>query len=225
MPSKEWNEFFAPMETWFKISDREAVVICLQVWTSFISFAAPKLSTGALREKLLGTFSKPLRSHAVMNKLSTPAPIISAYIALISAFRSSVDERFEELIVCFLRFITGKAVVALEDVNVIEDEIAKPINENNLRLILEGPSSDFMDYLTDPRPHRVFNSDALTHVFPLICSVLGVQESIQGVPVCANVPALMMKYGVLLTQVVRFAGHVSACERYGLWKEGRRGSA
>ncbi|KAK6055129.1 hypothetical protein COOONC_07365 [Cooperia oncophora] len=171
MPSKEWNEFFAPMETWFKISDREAVVICLQVWTSFISFAAPKLSTGALREKLLGTFSKPLRSHAVMSKLSTPAPIISAYIALISAFRSSVDERFEESKYLFS-----------------------------------------FSYLTDPRPHRVFNSDALTHVFPLICSVLGVQESIQGVPVCANVPALMLKYGVLLTQVVRFAGHVSACE-------------
>ncbi|KAK5973777.1 hypothetical protein GCK32_001033 [Trichostrongylus colubriformis] len=210
MPSKEWNDFFSPMETWFRISDGEAVAICLRVWTSFIVFAAPRLSSGVLREKLLANFSKPLRSHAVINKLSTPAPIISAYTTLISVFRHNVDERFEELIICFLRFVTGKPAIPLEDEKAIEKEIRKPISEKNLKFVLEGPSSDFLEYLTDSRPHKVFE-DAFTHVFPVICSVLGTGDSDLGIPLC-NDQSIVLKHGVLLTQATRFAGHVTACE-------------
>ncbi|VDO24089.1 unnamed protein product [Haemonchus placei] len=212
MPAKDWNDFFTTMETWFKISDREAVVICLGAWTSFISFVAPKLSSGVLRDKLFATFSKPLRSHAVINKLPTPAPIISAYTALITSSPSSVDERFEELIVCFLCFLVGKPVVAYKDEKIIEAEIAKPVQEKSFNLVLKGASTDFSDYLTDPRPHRVFNNGALTHVFPLICSILGAANSRGEIPVCANAPDLMLKYGVFLGQVVRIAGHEAISE-------------
>ncbi|KAK6031490.1 hypothetical protein OSTOST_02360, partial [Ostertagia ostertagi] len=209
MPSKEWNDLFTPMETWFKISDEEAVKICLQAWTSFISFAGPKLSTGMLREKLLATFTKPLRSHAVMNKLKTSAPIISAYTALISAFRNSVDDRFEELIICFLRFLIGSSVVALEDVKTIENEIARPFSQD-FKLVLEGATSNFLDYLTDSRTHRVFE-DAPKHIFPLICSVLGIKTSKQGIPVCANIPSIMLKYGIFLAQVQTDANSICLC--------------
>uniref|UniRef100_A0A7I4YPC4 Rif1_N domain-containing protein n=1 Tax=Haemonchus contortus TaxID=6289 RepID=A0A7I4YPC4_HAECO len=212
MPAKDWNDFFTTMETWFKISDREAVVICLGAWTSFISFVAPKLSSGVLRDKLFATFSKPLRSHAVINKLPTPAPIISAYTALITSSFSNVDERFEELIICFLCFLIGKPVVASKDEKIIEAEIAKPVQEKSFNLVLEGASTDFSDYLTDPRPHRVFNNGALTHVFPLICSILGAANSRGEIPVCANAPDLMLKYGVFLGQVLRIAGHESSSE-------------
>ncbi|VDP46767.1 unnamed protein product [Heligmosomoides polygyrus] len=184
MPSKEWNDCFTPMEKWFKVSEGQSIVVCLNVWTSFISYAAAKLNTGALREKLLSSFSKPLRSHAVISKLQSPTPIISAYNTLLSAFADKVDDRFEELVICFLRFIVGKPVAVIDHPQNIEEEITKPVNAKEFLatlglFILRGRSdkSDWGDgrsvgYLVDPRPHRVFDG-AMTHALPLLCTVLG----------------------------------------------------
>ncbi|VDL73707.1 unnamed protein product [Nippostrongylus brasiliensis] len=193
MASKDWNDCIAPMEKWFKVSDGDSVTICLRVWTSFIGFAATKLTAGNLREKLLSTFSKPLRSHAVLNKISNATPIINAYTTLMSSYADSVASRFEELVICFLRFIVGRPVVIVNDPRMIADEISRPVNRNDFRLLLEGSSTDYLEYLVDPRPHRVFN-DTLSHATSLLCRAH--QDEIL---------AQVRKFATFLTQVIRLA--------------------
>ncbi|WKY08598.1 hypothetical protein Q1695_007827 [Nippostrongylus brasiliensis] len=204
MASKDWNDCFAPMEKWFKVSDGDSVTICLRVWTSFIGFAATKLTAGNLREKLLSTFSKPLRSHAVLNKISNATPIINAYTTLMSSYADSVASRFEELVICFLRFIVGRPVVIVNDPRMIADEISRPVNRNDFRLLLEGSSTDYLEYLVDPRPHRVFN-DTLSHATSLLCSLLNPESSAKGRAHQDEILVQVRKFATFLTQVIRLA--------------------
>ncbi|KAK6752337.1 hypothetical protein RB195_003638 [Necator americanus] len=213
--SNEWNDIFLPMEHWFSSLDGDVVEVCLNKWIDLIAFVGSKSTPGGRNKlnKLIPMFCKPLRSRTMINKLRSAKPIINGYLALIKAFKDVLDEHFEELIICFLRFLAGRAAVVITATEDIQDKLKRSIHLKSTDLVLTCSPPSHLDYLLDGRPYRAFEESA-SHILPLICSLLGVahndgdKELVECVPVCGKNPLLIQKYTIFLGQMIRLAGIV-----------------
>ncbi|CAJ0610411.1 unnamed protein product [Cylicocyclus nassatus] len=211
LSSQEWGQIFRPIEKWFGDAGCEAVEVCLEKWRALIAFVSPKFSKDIRRSgkylQLIQIFSKPLRSRTTINKFSNTLPIIRTYTFLISTFRDVLDECFEELIICFLRFLAGRKAQVLTTSAEIEYELRKSIDSSQLILNCAIPSH--LGYLTDDRTYNT--SDSL-YILPTVSAVLGVAYNghpthipVQ-IPSCGNRRDIMQKYAVFLGQMLRLAG-------------------
>ncbi|CAJ0610106.1 unnamed protein product [Cylicocyclus nassatus] len=212
LSSQEWGQIFLPIEKWFGDAGCEAVEVCLEKWRALIAFISSK-SPKEIRKsgkyiRLIQIFSKPLRSRTTINKFpNNMLPIIRTYAFLINTFKDVLDERFEELIICFLRFLAGRKAQVLTTSAEIENELKKSID--SLELILNCAIPSHLGYLTDDRTN---SSDSLTlYILPTVSSVLGVAYNghptdipLQ-IPSCGNKPDMTQKYAVFF-QMLRLAG-------------------
>ncbi|RCN46362.1 hypothetical protein ANCCAN_07656 [Ancylostoma caninum] len=212
--SNEWNEIFLPMEHWFSAMDGEAVEICLKKWTAFLSFVGSKAGGRNKRSKLIPMFCKPLRSRTLISKLKSAEPIIEGYTTLVKTFRDVLDEHFDELVVCYLRFLSGRSAVILNTTEEIEKELSNPIDSKSSKLILTCAHPSHLEYITDDR-HYQASDKASAYLLPVICAILGVDcqgsatsaANDQDIPVCGGNPLQTQKYGIFLGQIVRLAGN------------------
>ncbi|KIH60534.1 hypothetical protein ANCDUO_09217 [Ancylostoma duodenale] len=208
----EWNEIFLPMEHWFNAMDGEAVEICLKKWNAFLSFVGSKAGGRNKRNKLIPMFCKPLRSRTLINKLKSAEPIIEGYTTLVKTFKDVLDEHFDELVICFLRFLSGRSAVILNTTEEIEKELSKPIDSKSSKLILSCAHPSHLEYITDDR-HYQASDKASAHLLPVICAILevdyqGSPKSASGIPNCGGNPLQTQKYAIFLGQMVRLAGNL-----------------
>ncbi|CAJ0603706.1 unnamed protein product [Cylicocyclus nassatus] len=213
LSSQDWGQIFLPIEKWFGDAGCEAVEVCLEKWSALIAFVSSKSPKEIRRSgkyiQLIQIFSKPLRSRTTINKFSNMLPLIRTYAFLIRTFEDVLDERFEELIICFLRFLAGRKAQVLTTSAEIESELRKSIDSSELILNCTIPSH--LGYLTDDRTYN--SSDSLTlYILPTVSSVLGVAYNghptdipLQ-IPSCGNKPDMTQKYAVFFGQMLRLAG-------------------
>ncbi|EYC42095.1 hypothetical protein Y032_0543g3221 [Ancylostoma ceylanicum] len=207
--SNEWDEVFLPMEHWFSAMDGEAAEICLRKWNAFVSFVGSKLDGRSKRSKLIPMFCKPLRSRTLINKLNSPEPIIEGYTTLIKSFKDLLDEHFDELVICFLRFLSGRSAAIFNSTEEIEKELNKPIDSKSSKLVLNCAYPSHLEYIADDRLYQA-SDRASTHLLPVICAILGVDcnGSSTDIPACGENPLQTQKYAIFFGQMVRLAGNL-----------------
>ncbi|RCN24698.1 hypothetical protein ANCCAN_29601 [Ancylostoma caninum] len=195
--------------------DGEAVEICLKKWTAFLSFVGSKAGGRNKRSKLIPMFCKPLRSRTLINKLKSAEPIIEGYTTLVKTFKDVLEEHFDELVVCYLRFLSGRSAVILNTTEEIEKELSNPIDSKSSKLILTCAHPSHLEYITDDRQCKA-SDKASAHLLPVICAILGVDyqgsatsaANYQDIPVCGGNPLQTQKYAIFLGQIVRLAGNL-----------------
>ncbi|EPB70965.1 hypothetical protein ANCCEY_09949 [Ancylostoma ceylanicum] len=101
------------------------------------------------RSKLIPMFCKPLRSRTLINKLNSPEPIIEGYTTLIKSFKDLLDEHFDELVICFLRFLSGRSAAIFNSTEEIEKELNKPIDSKSSKLVLNCAYPSHLDSLLE----------------------------------------------------------------------------
>ncbi|KAJ1346185.1 hypothetical protein KIN20_000911 [Parelaphostrongylus tenuis] len=143
----EWDDILSPIEKWLMNCDSKDIVTCFRLWSNFVNLIKPKTASVILEKKWFARLMMPMRSRAILNKVSSPSPIIQAYISLLCTFSDSIDDLFEQLVICFLRFLLGRSVSVISNLRIIEDEVMKPISSTTFTLVLQGNFTEFSEYV------------------------------------------------------------------------------